>query len=222
MIIDDNIQLLPNWKTHVQTDGSNIGGVPPRSYGMILSPPKSPNGLLFFTNGSSVAGGYADWEAYISRPLQTNTGILQLDFDLTVDKNSTTAAQAIETDTILCINGWNYDFSMQLNYAEGGKVQIDKAGGGWVDVGGGPGKLTPDVPHHYSLVYEFDITKQTGSVVAIQIDGVFYIPGASLRNLPAQNKKWADGAILQIQQDLSPKGSGSFSMLLENVKYTWS
>lgn len=217
-MIIDNFQLETGWKSHTQADGSQIGGVPPVDYGMTTLP---GGAILFHTQGSTVPGGYADWEAYISRPILPNAGYLMLSFDITVDSDAATYAQAIETDTILCLGGWNYNLSMQLNYALGGMLQIAGSGGRWVNTGIAPGKLSPNVKHHYDLAYAFDTTAKKCSFLSISLDGTIHSISSSLQNVLATNNKWSDGVIFQVQQDLNGK-AGKFSMLIDNAQYVWS
>lgn len=216
MIVNQQLQAQSGWKFHTQADGSNIGGVPPTSYGMLQRFAGQPTAALFYVNGVA----YADWEAYIETSLLPTTGNLQLDFDLTVDGNAAAHAQALETDTILCIGGWNYNLSLQLNYAENGQLQIANESGGWVNIGSGPGKLVPHMPHHYTLTYAFSEARLTSSVAGIVIDGVEYAVPTALQNVPAKNEKWTDGAIFQVQQDLNGAGGG-FTMVVDNAQYSW-
>ncbi|MHB1937432.1 MAG: hypothetical protein ACYCOR_12715 [Acidobacteriaceae bacterium] len=221
MILDTQLQLNSGWKTHTQADGSNIGGVPPVNYGFAQCLPGAPTAMLFHMQGSTVAGGYADWEAYLDRPVFPNTGNLQLSFDLAVDENAAQYAQCIEIDTILCLGGFKYNFSHQLNYAAGGVIDIAGAAGGWVSTGNAIGHLTPNVAHHYVLSYQFGAATHVYSFAGIEIDGVAYAIPAALQNLTAQATAWSDGAMLQVQQDLNAL-AGQFSMTLDNVQYQWT
>ena len=219
MIVDQQIQMQDGWGTHA---GGNIGGVAPAIYGVLVSPPGNPTARLFYTAGSSLPGGYADVEHYVLRPLLPNTGNLTLSFDLMVDGNAAKNAQAEETDTILCVDGYNYNFSVQINVALGGVLQVANAGGSWVSIGSGPRTLAPHMWHRFVIAYNFDTVKHVGSVMSISIDGVNYaVPPIALRNVPAQLKNWADGALFQVQQDLTA-AAGEFAMLIDNAQYMWS
>ena len=220
-IIVKDIQTWAGWQTHTQADGSNIGGVPPAKYGFLQGIPDSSTAMLFYVEGSTVPGGYADWEAYRDTPVLPNTGNLQLDFNLTVDEKAAQYAQAIEIDTILCIAGLKYNFSFQVNYAEGGEGQIVSKTGAWVNLGDGAAKLMPGIAHHFTLRYAFDTTQHLYSFAWIEIDGATYAIADALKNLPAVPTDWKDGAMLQVQQDLNAL-AGGFSMTLDNMQYTWS
>lgn len=221
MILDTELQLTPGWKTHTQADGSNIGGVPPLSYGFLQGIPSAPTAMLFHAQGSTVAGGYADWEAFIDRPVLPNTGNLSLSFDLTVDGNAAQYAQAIEVDTILCVGGFKYNFSQQLSYAADGVIDIAQASGGWVSTGIVLGKLPAFVAHHFLFTYAFNVKTHSYSFVSVTVDGVVYPIPSALQNLTAQSTTWADGAMLQVQQDLNAQ-AGQFSMLIDNAQFAWS
>lgn len=213
MIVDMDLELQPGWGTHTDDDGSNIGGKRPTDFGF---QPNGPNDVLFHTQG----GAYADWEAYIERPVLPNSGHLGLQYNLTADENTAAAAQAIETDTILCIGGWNYNLSAQLNYAEGGKYQIAKENGGWVDTGFVVGRLAPLARHTVAFEYAFDIVAHKSSVVAITLDGMRYTIPENLQNVPATQKGWRDGAIFQVQMDLGSKG-GAYDIDLARAQFAW-
>jgi hypothetical protein len=218
-ITDPNIHLRQNWNSHVQTDGSNIGGVPPLHYGMVRGLAGNPGSTLFYTEGSSVPGGYADCEFYTSRPVMPNTGNLSLTVQFAVDENHAVNAQALELDTILCLGGYNYNGSLQINNAEEGMVQIAKADGGWVDTGFKV-DVAPNKAHVLVVLYGFDSGKKVSSVVSVGFDGDYYPISPTLQNIPAQQKNWSDGAIFQVQLDLN-KLAGNFSVRMDDAHYDW-
>lgn len=225
-LIDSEIQLQLAWKSHVQTDGSDIGGVPPESYATLLSPAGSPTGRLFYAQGSTVKGGYADVEFYTSRPVLPNSGRLQLTYTLTVDQNSTVFAQSIETDSIICIPDdkgviWNYDGSLMIDVSKGGQVNVDKAGGGWVPTGIVLGSIMPDVPHEVVVSYLIDTTNKVLSVIGYQFDSKFYAVTTAGQKLPAVAKEWAEGVLFQVQLGLTA-AAGWFSIILDHANYDWA
>jgi hypothetical protein len=215
MIIDPNLQMQPNWASHV---GSIIGGVPPSKYGWTLDPLLGTRSFYTEYSGS----GYADWEAYITRPVMTNTGNLGLRFNLMVNPAVITCAQALEFDTrVGDKDGYNYNFSHQLNYAEGGHLQISNAQGDWVDTGFVPGKLqTPDTWYPYYLKYYFDIVKKTYGFISISIGVQTYVIPSNLQNLPAVKNNWAECAIFQVQQDLVQDG-GAYTTTIGAAQFEW-
>lgn len=212
MIVD----FVPSeWNTHTPADGSNIGGAQPTKYGVVSGIPGS-GGSLVYIEGPA----YADFEAYITRPVLPNTGSLELRFTLMPDTKSETVAQAIETDTILTIGGWTYNLSAQVNYEEGGMLQIADAAGKWVDTGLVVGEYQDGGFTGCSIQYTFDEATHTSSVVSFKNALNKFIIPENLQNIPAQQRGWADGAIFQVQLDLASKG-GAFSVVVDDVKYRW-
>lgn len=211
-MITDSVQD-PQWCHHLPNDGSKIGGNVPTKYG-VVSPVPSGSGALIYIEGPA----YSDFEAYIVRPVLPNTGSLALTFSLATDANAPKVAQAIETDTILTVNGWTYNLSAQINYEEDGMLQVADAAGAWIDTGAKPGKLAPNVPHRYSIEYSFDEAAHMAQVVSVTIDGTVYgnLPAAT----PATQKGWTSGAIFQVQLDLGASG-GAYSVEGSDVSYVW-
>lgn len=210
MIVDSDLQLRPDWEKHV---GPDIGGISPDVSGWDQS---NPPYMRFFAQGKA----YSDWLAAIHRPILPNTGNLQLSFDLMVDSLAGTYAQALEFDTRLSIAGFNYNFSSQVNYAEGGKLQISDVKGNWVDSGAVPGKLPILMPIRFLYVYKFDTIKKTYSTVSVSIAGKKYLIPARLQNLAAQPLKWDDSCSLQVQLDIGAL-PGAFSHSMNNVDLGW-
>jgi len=209
MIIDPNLEKIAPWK---MLTGPSIGGVTPTSFGMNYL----DDATEFYTSGPA----FADWLAAISRPVLPNSGKLSLLFTLRTDANAPNLAQALEFDTRLSIGGWNYNFSSQFNYAEGGMWQLALSGH-WTDTGFKPGKFTPDVKYPLRIDYAFDTTKQVGSVLGIHVGVKQFAVPAGMQNQPATDLKWADGANLQCQLDLASAG-GAYSIYLSDVEYQWS
>lgn len=211
MILDTHIELLTSWKPPIVV---GIGGSgPPKSYGYDQSFPE----MRFFTNGSP----YNNWLAANARPILPNTGKLSLSFELMIDANVASSAQAIEFDTRLSISGLNYNFSSQIDIAAGWQLQISDAAGGWVSTGYNVPKLAPLEYHSFLYQYSFDTTKKLYSTLEIEIDNAPYPIPSTLQNLAPQNLGWADSCSLQVQQDLGSKG-GAFSQLMRNIQYAWS
>ena len=213
-MITDSIQN-PQWLQHLPNDGSKIGGDMPAKYGVVQPVPSSTAALVFIEGGA-----YSDFEAYVTRPALPNTGLLTLNYTLTTDRNAPVMAQAIETDTILTVNGWTYNLSAQLNYEEGGHFQVANESGTWIDSGCVPGKLSPDVPHKISIQYHFSQISRTSSVLSVTVDDSVYPLPLSLGNIPARQRGWSDGAIFQLQLDLGASG-GAYSVLIDEASYVW-
>lgn len=208
-IIDNDLELRPDWERHV---GPDIGGIEPASYGWnVLSAARE-----FYVKGSA----YSDWLAAVHRPVLPNTGLLTLAFDLMTDSNTPLMAQALEFDTRVSVGGYNYNFSSQVNYAEGGMLQISDATGKWMDTGFKPGKFSPDLWYQIRMGYRFNLLSQRYSFATATIGIKSAVIPVNLQNLPAQLLKWADSVSLQVQLDLAGSGGG-YSIFLKNVRYIW-
>ncbi len=214
MITDSNIQS-GMWGTHLPNDGSKIGGNVPAKYG-VVSPLPSGAGALIYIEGPA----YSDFEAYIVRPVLPNTGSLAITFSLATDANAPKVAQAIETDTILTANGWTYNLSAQINYEEEGMIQVADVTGKWVDTGVKIGLLDPATVTRFSVLYGFDEAKHTSSVRHVMAGPTIHEIPEALQNIPAVQKGWADGAIMQVQLDTNARG-GEFSVSVDGCSYVW-
>ncbi|MGC2323154.1 MAG: hypothetical protein WA463_11030 [Terriglobales bacterium] len=209
MILDTQLELLP-WESHV---GTGIGGVPPTSYGT------RQLGLAteFFTSGPP----YADWLAAVHRPVLPNSGGLSLSFILATDSSTPDDAQALEFDTRLSIGNWNYNFSSQFNYQEGGMWQIIDRASHWADTGFKPGKFAPGTPYRIRIDYQFSTASRIGSILGIRLNDQRFLVPTTMQNLPPTLLNWADSASLQIQLDLNSSG-GAYSIYLRDIQYEWS
>ena len=137
-----------------------------------------------------------------------------------VDSYAATYAQALELDCKYTHSGYQANFSHQLNYIEGGHEQITNAAGSWVDIGYNPGKLTPNIWHHYVFTYSFNTGALTYSWVSLELDGVITNIPNTLQNQPMYASTWPDGVIPQVQQDLTV-AAGQFTMKIQNMQLTW-
>jgi len=220
-----NLQLIAAPK---QQTGTNIGGVAPNAAGMIANLPVSPTAILFYTQGCSVADGYADVEwGYLPQPLlPAPTGNLTLSFKVTLGATAAQYAQALEVDTLIVdAEGNKYDLSSQLNFAEGGHFQIDKAGGGWVDTGIDPGILAPGIEHEITVAYQVDFAAKTCSVVSYSLDGTLSDIPLALQNCPAKptSPAWEAGLYLQVQMDsnqAAAQANAGWTVILDEVEWT--
>ena len=213
-MITDSIQN-PQWLQHLPNDGSKIGGDMPAKYGVVQPVPRSTAALVFIEGGA-----YSDFEAYVTRPALPNTGLLTLNYTLTTDRNAPVMAQAIETDTILTVNGWTYNLSAQINYEEEGMIQVADVTGKWVDTGVKIGLLDPATVTRFSVLYGFDEAKHTSSVRHVMAGPTIHEIPEALQNIPAVQKGWADGAIMQVQLDTNARG-GEFSVSVDGCSYVW-
>lgn len=219
--VDSEIQQRAGWATHNPKDGSAIGGNMPANYGFDQAVPGQGTALLAYVQG----GPYATMMAYSQRPWLYGSK-LQTDFDLTLDAASANF-QIIETDTILSTpDKYNLNGSVQLNYAEGGQLQIVNAAGAWVDVPGAkPGILAAGV-HHYTVLYGWNATTHLYGVMSIAVDSGTYLVPASMQGLSGVASTWSPGATFQLQLTLNGLAamtpqSTAVSALADNLQFTW-
>jgi hypothetical protein len=206
------------WNYHTPNDGSGIGGNQPTGWKL----QQLPDGSVYL----EITGtNYADIEFYATLPTipEEFTGYLIHEFDITPDANPE-FVQAREFDSILTYQGYTYENqgSLQLNYSEGGNLQITNGAGQWVDIGDNSGIFTPNQPTHIKIVYSFNLQNHTGGAVGISLNNgsLFSIPSA-FQNQASQSKKWNDCLFVQFQLDTNKVG-GTFGETISNGKYTWA
>lgn len=207
--------------THISTDGSGIApGAPDPVQPYGVSP-----GITSFTARRFAVNGpaYAVFEAYATRPAppaRSTNGILQL--DIITDSNAPAHSQIIELDTIICLGGFKYNGSQQLNNHLGGQAQIVNAAGQWVSVPGGLFRpLPPNLMQRYELFYSFDTVKRTFSFEEIRVAGAVCTVPASMQNIPATPTTWPDQALFQVQLGLNAE-PGAFAVEVDNAQYVWA
>jgi len=230
-ILDIDIQAQAAL-THTQADGSDIGGVPPASYGFKYVPGNHQTLLLWTSGSTDVTGkGYPAWMWYTAtpRPILPNTGNLKLSFQYAAGGNLA-GMNVAETDTILVIDGWKYNGSGQFNQSLG--FQIVNAAGQWVTVGFNPGPMQVNVKRQIIWEYAFDTVGRTMSVIAITCAFKGYpltrFPVlASQQKIPAIDTSeggkmtpWKDGTYLQIQ--MGSMGNGlPWTLAVKQMKNIW-
>lgn len=212
MIIDANLELSKTWQSQV---GKLVSGddhpVIPDTYGFdqnIL------NYMRFYAQGKP----YATWMAFNKRPVLPNTGYLSLSSELILD-STTAGAQALEFDLRLAIGGVDYNFSSQINQAEGGMLQISIADK-WVDTGIVLGKLAYNVLHQFKFNYVFDTKAKKRSTASFVLDGKAYFLPAKLTGIACASFNWEDTCILQVQQDIGPV-AGYIQQTMRNTDIGW-
>lgn len=213
-INDTYLELLTSWKPP-NGDPAQVGGTgTPTSFGYDQSFPT----MRFWTQGAK----YNNWLAAIARPILPNTGNLQLSFMVMFDNPLAGEVQAREFDTRVSISNWNYNFSSQINMAEGGHLQISNQSGGWVDTGIVL-DLAPEAWHTFVYDYAFNVTTHKYSILSVTVDGIMYLIPTTLQNLTATQPSppWEDSCSLQVQLDIGSAGGG-FSQLMQNIQYSWS
>lgn len=217
-MITQKLDLTKAWPSHVQSDGSNIGGVDPAIYSCLPIPGKKPALLLATSGNSKPPSGYPAVEWYQHPlPIPQNTGNLQFIFDLTVDSNTLTAANVIETDTLIITNGHKFNLSGQRHVASG-QIDVADANGHWADTGIRAGALVPNVKIRIVWTYTYDPVKMVCSVVSYACNGVVYPVPANLQNVPASASTWSVGVMPQFQMGSLPAGN-PWSEKISGVKY---
>lgn len=193
---DTGLEQLP-WTVVID---KSVNSVLPEGYRVS----NFPDGLRTYIVGTAYAGALAKLE----RPIVPGCFKPSMTVQVMPDE-ATLFAQALEFDLRIQLGGLNYNFSAQINYAEGGMLQISKANGEWIDTGWVCGKLAANVWSTISLFYSFDTTKKTYSIVSVTVAGQSFQIPATLQNLSASPLAWQDGiAVIQVQVDLGPNGGG--------------
>jgi hypothetical protein len=214
MIRDEKLELSALWGVRT---GPDIGPWPSGST-FTITPPSSTNGYM---TCAIKGGAYADAMAALQRPYLPNMGRVSLEYDILTDANAPAQAQAIETDIRICDpNGYNYNGSFQINYQQGGEIQVYTAPVPWANTGLMPGKHPPMVTRRCRIAYAFDVVKHTISTLTAVIDGVTYAIPVTLQNVPGQLLNWVPGIYVQLQSDLAANG-GSFSLGYRNIAVVW-
>jgi hypothetical protein len=227
MITDKSIQSVP-FKTHVQSDGSMIGGISPASYNA-LTVPGPDHALLLSTSGNTDPQGkqYPAWMWYPAavRPVLPNTGNCSATWRSCVSGNLS-AINVNETDVIFVITGadgkkFKYNGSVQRQASQGYMV-ADK-NGNWLPTGVNPGPFVADQQRVMQASYLIDTVGHTISVAQIVDGTVFAIP-ASLQKVPASafpaGQEWPDGAYVQAQQGSMPSGL-AWLWLISDIELSW-
>ncbi|HMG85593.1 MAG TPA: hypothetical protein VK574_07610 [Terracidiphilus sp.] len=221
MYIDSNLQAISPFISHVQSDGSQIGGIDPLDYGATPIP-GMPRALLLRTSGNSDKTGkqYPAWLwSTAPRPILPNTGRFQMSYDFRIGGNLQ-GANVFETDTILiavCADGVKRKFNLSLQrHIATGQIDI----GNWTDTTLRAGALSQNTKHKVVIYYSFDLTKNVCSVLAYSCDGIPQSVPANLQNMPATQSTWAVGAIPQVQLGSLPNGL-PWQVKLSKLRYRW-
>lgn len=224
MITDDLSDAT--WLTHVQSDGSNIGGQPPLHYSVLPIPGKHHALLLSTAGNTGKATDYPAFLAYPSkpRPMLSTSGKLSFAFNYAVN-GDLSGMNVGETDSLLVYAGWKYDASAQFHQQLG--FQIVNARGDWVTVGFNPGPMVANVERKVVFDYFFDLNARLTSVLAITCDGVRFPVPVQFLKVPASDTSqggkvtpWLGGAYPQFQLGSMPSGA-PWAMAVSKTKYLW-
>lgn len=200
-IKDTQIQAAA-FKSHVQSDGSNIGGVDPKAYGGVVM--LDGDDLLLWTEGNTgKPTDYPAWMWYPAqlRPILPNSGKVRMSFEATVSGNLG-SVNVRETDLIIVDQGWKYNMSAQQ--LRDGDWEIADKNGNWVKVGFNPGPIRNGLPSRIAIDYAIDTQAHTCSVVEINQDDSTFGVVPSLQKVSAQPSTWQEGAYVQLQLGSMP------------------
>jgi hypothetical protein len=217
MIVDTNIQALP-MLSHTQADGSNIGGVPPASYGLQLVPGKHRSLLMWTQGNTGKPTDYPAWMAYPAtpRPILPNTGKLRVEMEYALGGNLA-GLNAVETDVLIVMNGLKFNRSFQ--YVQGIGFEIADVNGNWLPTGINPGSLVAN--KRYSVAFDNVFDAKTSSTTSFERDGVVYFVPVSLQMVPAKPTNWKpDGVYVQMQMSSLPNGLPWSLKLKLNIAWT--
>lgn len=223
MISDLDLQTLPS-SSHVQSDGSGIGGVDPVDYGSHLCVGiGNHHELLMYSKGNSQPNAnppaFPAWMLYPTTPrmILPNTGNLSLSYEFSL---AGSLFNAFETDTILVTGEKKYNLSGQ--YLSGTGFEIANEAGDWIPVGFNPiAKLLDSGKHRVKFTYAFNSATGKSSVTSIQMDAAIFQVPLTLQNVPAQPSDWLAGAYLQLQMSSVP-AAPYWMARIRDVKFEWS
>jgi hypothetical protein len=211
MFIDDLSDAT--WLTHVQSDGSQIGGIDPLRYGVQAIPSKHLS-LLLWTSGTTdpKVEQYPAFMAYpaVPRLVPQNTGNVSLDFHFMLG-GSLADFNGLETDLLPVIDGWKYPGS--LIYLQQGGFEINNATGNWISSGVDLGALSVNQKYRTTVTYQLDTVNHLLSVVSIALNNVPFPEKPVLQKVAATDTSqggkvapWKDGAYVQLQTSSDPLG----------------
>jgi hypothetical protein len=219
-VTDSGIQLRHDvWKLHNPTDGSNIGGVQPKNYGVTNEAIGFPTGMQLFVEGPA----WSTMMVYTNRPLYfPQPDHIQLDFDANVLDDS---GALLETDMMVTVPVPNtspqtftqFNLSLQDLYSTGNLMNVNSSGP-WIAIPGAkPGRLTVG-KHHYTIVAGWNLAANTYGMTSVTIDGTTY---PVTQNATGHASNWAPGIDIQFQISNAPLPNGSTwgatSVVIDNV-----
>jgi hypothetical protein len=181
-----------------------IGGVDPLEYGVLNSPPGSPNSKLFHISGSVDPTGYAAAEWFWNRPVQPSIGKFRSGIIFRMNAIYPKFWQAFELDVKLTLaDGLTRNFSQEM-LPYNSMVQVSGQDSGWNNAANLP-TITPDVPHTYIQEYEYDPNGNTYSSAVPSLDSkpLIIVPTypalTAYKEGPAGAPGWPVGAVVQFQ-----------------------
>jgi hypothetical protein len=220
MFTDKDIQLIEPPILHVQSDGSNIGGVDPAHYGYQIVPDSAARSLLLYTAGNTQQGKYPafEWGAH-PRPIKTTSGRFSMSYSAIFGGNIA-GMNVFETDTILianCSDGKRRKFNLSLQrHAATGQIDI----GDWTNTKLMTGAIKVWTNYDVRIDYSWNAIKNICSVLTYELNGMRYEIPESLQNMAATESNWAVGALPQIQLGSVP-AANPWNVKISNLQYLW-
>lgn len=221
MLRDTDLQAVTPFITHVQSDGTNIGGIDPKEYGITMIPGKKQAALLRTSGNTDPAGKkYPAWLWSLhGRPMLTTSGRFQMRYKFMLG-GDLTGANVFETDTILiaqCADGQVRKFNLSLQrHIASGQVDI----GNWTDTGIRMVPLIADEEVDVEIDYAYDLTKNLCSVLRYIDNLSGSHPVTTSLNMPATVSTWSKGAIPQIQLGSLPSAQ-AWQAKVWDLEYVW-
>ena len=220
MYIDPNIHLIEPPIIHVQSDGSNIGGVAPAKYSYQIVPDAVNQGLLLNTAGTTEQGKYPAflWGAH-PRPIKSTSGKFSMSYSA-VFGGDTRGMNVFETDTILiaqCVDGKRRKFNLSLQrHAATGQIDI----GNWTNTKILTGAIETEKNYDVRIDYAWNSTRNICSVLTYELNGTRYDIPAALQNMAATESGWSIGALPQIQLGSTPSAQ-PWNVKISKLDYWW-
>lgn len=221
-ILDTNLQALPS-SSHVQSDGSNIGGVDPSHYGPFMIPGVEQELLLYTVgNTGNPSTDYPAWMWYPTSPrlvIPTTPVNLALSFDYTITGNLS-GFNVIETDTRMSFGGKDYNASAQFNQTTN-QFQVVNSSDVWVNFGFSPGVMVANVKRRVKFEYIFDTVGHTVNVAAITCNGTRVTGSLTNPATVLTPSPWPTGLYLQLQLGSNPSAQ-QWQIRFANIQFEWS
>jgi len=220
MFIDPNIHLIEPPIIHVQSDGSNIGGVDPAHYSYQIVPDTVNQGLLLNTAGTTQQGKYPAWLwGAHPRPIKSTSGKFSLSYSA-IFGGDLRGMNVFETDTILisqCADGKRRKFNLSLQrHATTGQIDI----GNWTNTKIMTGPIQRETNYNVRIDYSWNAVKNICSVVTYELNSVRYEIPLALQNMPATDTNWSIGALPQIQLGSLPSAQ-AWNVKISKLDYWW-
>jgi hypothetical protein len=224
-VVFDNLESVTGWQSVI---GPSINKTQAESIGITQQVTKSDGAILRVTNTSTQTWGGGLAKFPIPVVDLSSAGIklarARIDLEYRLREEDLALLGRLETDLKLCVAPAPsptspipniVDGSTQFNISEDWMLQIDKAGGGWIDTGHNFEPPMPDEWMPMSLGFSYDTSALTFSVT--DVDTVLIAD--TFGNLPMLTTNWTRGAIQLQTEVLAP---GVVEVAYRKIKLTLS